>query len=64
MANLNLEILLTPKEASARLRVTVGTLAVWRSTKRYPLPYVRVGRAIRYRQNEVDAYLRQHSEAR
>ena len=29
--------LLTPKQAAQLLKVSVGTLAVWRSTKRYDL---------------------------
>lgn len=29
--------LLTPEEAAIILRASVGTLAVWRSTKRYPV---------------------------
>jgi excisionase family DNA binding protein len=56
---LDLPILLTPEEVAARLRVTTGTLAVWRCTKRYRLQYVRVGRAIRYRLEDVEEFLRQ-----
>ncbi len=33
------------------------TLAVWRSTKRYPLAFVRVGRLIRYRLSAIEAFL-------
>ncbi len=40
--------LLTPAQMAQLLGVSVGTLAVWRCTKRYPLPYVKVGRAVRY----------------
>lgn len=40
--------LLDEHEAAAFLKVTVGTLQVWRSTKRYPLEYVKVGRSVRY----------------
>jgi excisionase family DNA binding protein len=45
--------LLTPKEVADYLRVTTGTLSVWRSTKRYPLPFVRVGTKIFYRSSAV-----------
>ena len=38
----------TPEATAALLGVTVGTLAVWRSTKRYPLAWCRVGRRIMY----------------
>lgn len=49
--------LLTPAEAAARLGLKVGTLAVWRCTNRYPLPYYRAGRLIRYAAADVDAFL-------
>ncbi len=45
--------LLTEKEAAAKLNVTPGTLSVWRSTRRYPLRYVRIGRKIRYRVQDL-----------
>ena len=31
--------LLTPKQTAETLGVTIGTLAVWRCTGRYPLPF-------------------------
>ena len=40
--------LLTPVQAAEVLGVSAGTLAVWRCTKRYALPYVKVGRLVRY----------------
>lgn len=46
--------LLTPREVAEWLGVTVGTLAVWRSTGRWGLPFVKVGRRVMY---EVDAAL-------
>lgn len=48
--------LLTPQEVANRLGVSTTTLATWRCTKRYPLPYVKVGRLVRYRQADVDAF--------
>jgi predicted DNA-binding transcriptional regulator AlpA len=33
------------------------TLAVWRSTKRYPIPYVKLGRMVRYRKKDLQALL-------
>jgi excisionase family DNA binding protein len=49
--------LFPPKQAADYLGVSVGTLEVWRSTKRYPLPYVKVGRLVKYRQADLDAFL-------
>ena len=44
-------------EAAQILDLKPGTLQVWRSTKRYPLPYVKVGRLVRYRQSDLEAFL-------
>lgn len=49
--------LLKPPQAAALLGVEVGTLEVWRSTKRYPLAFVKVGRAVRYRLSAINAFL-------
>ena len=40
--------LLTPEQAAGILGVTAGTLNVWRATRRYPLPYVKIGRKVMY----------------
>lgn len=48
--------LLTPPEVADHLGVSVETLNVWRCTKRYPLPYVKVGRLVRYRVSDVEAF--------
>ena len=47
----------TPKEAAAYLGMKAQTLAVWRTTGRYCLPFVRVGRSIRYRVSDLDAWM-------
>lgn len=49
--------LLSEQEAADKLGVKPSTLQVWRSTKRYPLPYVKVGRNVRYRTSAVDAFI-------
>ncbi len=49
--------LLTPRETGKALGVTEGTLAVWRCTRRYPLPYVKAGRLVRYRATDVAAFI-------
>ena len=51
------EQLLNTTQAAEVLQVTPGTLMVWRSTKRYPLKFVRVGRNIRYRSSDLEAFL-------
>lgn len=49
--------LVDDKTAASQLDVTPGTLAVWRSTGRYNLPFVKVGRKVRYRQMDLDAWI-------
>ena len=49
--------LFTPDQAAAYLGMSTQTLAIWRCTKRYPLPYIKVGRLVRYRKSGCDAFL-------
>jgi excisionase family DNA binding protein len=49
--------LLSRKQAANYLGVTENTLSVWASVKRYNLPYVKVGRLVRYRLSDLDAFL-------
>lgn len=49
--------LLTEVEAAHFLGLEPKTLAVWRSTKRYPLSYVKVGRLVRYYRSDLLAFL-------
>lgn len=52
-------VLMTPKQVAEKLGLkTVHTLAVWRSSKRYSLPYIKVGRLIRYRESDVEEFIR------
>ena len=48
---------LTPTQVAEILGVTTGTLAVWRCTKRYQLPLVKIGRKIFYRTEDVYAFV-------
>jgi hypothetical protein len=48
---------LSPAETANILGVTKGTLAVWRCTKRYYLPFVRIGRKVFYRAEDVSAFV-------
>jgi hypothetical protein len=49
--------LLTPAQTAAALHTTKGVLAVWRSKKRYPLKFVRIGRRIFYRVEDVQKFI-------
>jgi excisionase family DNA binding protein len=43
--------------AAAYLGVRPHTLEVWRTTRRYDLPFVKVGRLVKYRRADLDAFL-------
>jgi excisionase family DNA binding protein len=49
--------LLDEKEAAVILTVKPETLSVWRSTGRYGIPFVKVGRRVRYRRSDLDKWL-------
>lgn len=51
------EPLLTARQASEFLQVPVSTLAVWRSTGRVQLAYVKLGGAVRYRSEDIARFL-------
>jgi hypothetical protein len=57
--------LLDDIQTAQALKVQPNTLAVWRSTGRYDLPYVKCGRLVRYRVGDVRAFIakrtRQHT---
>jgi excisionase family DNA binding protein len=54
------EPLLTPQQVARQLVVEETTLAVWRSTRRQPLPFVKVGGLVRYRRADVQAFIQSH----
>ncbi len=49
--------LLDRPAAAAYIGVKPQTLAVWKSTQRYNLPVIMVGRLARYRRRDLDAWL-------
>jgi excisionase family DNA binding protein len=54
---MSVQKLLTAEEVADLLGVTIHTLAVWRSTGRYNLPYVKSGRLVRYREPDVHKFI-------
>jgi excisionase family DNA binding protein len=56
MPNVVLPGLLTPEEVAVVTGLSRETLAQWRSQKR-GLPYLKIGRVVRYDSAEVQAYL-------
>ncbi len=49
--------LLSADQAAATIDVTSGTLSVWRSTGRYGIPFIKIGRKVRYRKSDLLAWL-------
>lgn len=45
--------LLDDTRAAESLGVSRGTLAVWRSTGRYNLPFLKIGRLVKYRVGDL-----------
>ena len=43
--------------AAEFLATTPGTLAGWRCTRVVEIPYVKLGKAVRYRQSDLDAFV-------
>jgi Helix-turn-helix domain len=56
----DLELLTESKTAELLGLRNPKTLAVWRCTKRYDLPYVKYGRSVRYRLKDVRAFIESH----
>ncbi|MDP3845523.1 MAG: helix-turn-helix domain-containing protein [Pseudomonas sp.] len=54
---LNPADLLTPEQAALVLGLSDKTLATWRSTGRYALPFLRCGARIRYRRDDLANWL-------
>lgn len=59
--NLSPSDLITPDQVAAALGLSHRTLAAWRSSRRNPLPYVKVGSRVRYRRQDVAAWLEAHT---
>ena len=53
--------LMDQKTAAAYLGTTIGSLNTWRALGKYNIPYVRWGRNIRYRKEELDVWIREHT---
>ena len=52
--------LLTREQAAAYLGVSPRTLAVWKCTGRYGLPVCKVGRLVKYRRSDLDAFIQRN----
>jgi len=57
------QALLTPEQVSMRLGITPETLQAWRTCNRYDLPYVKVGRLIRYRNVDIERFIARRTKS-
>lgn len=55
------KILLTDEEAAYVLDLEPDSLAVFRSTGRHGIPYIKIGRNVRYRRSDLEAWLISHT---
>jgi excisionase family DNA binding protein len=58
------EEMLTTAAAAGLLGVSPTTLAIWRSVGRHDLPYCKVGRLVRYRRSDLDAWVARRTRTR
>lgn len=49
--------LLTTREAAQLLGIKENTLTIWRNTDRQHIPYIKIGRAIRYKRSDLVKFL-------
>ncbi len=49
--------LLNVEQAAEFIGITSHTLDVWRSTKRHSIPYLKVGRLVKYRKSDLERWL-------
>lgn len=52
--------LLSREQAAVYLGISPRTLAVWKSTGRYNLPVVKIGRYAKYRKADLDAFIQRN----
>jgi excisionase family DNA binding protein len=51
----------TNNQAAEHIGVSPRTLEIWRCTKRNKIPFIKVGRLVKYRKSALDAFLDQHT---
>jgi len=52
--------LLKEEDSATRLDLSPTTLATWRCTGRSDLPWVKIGRNVRYRESDILAFIARH----
>ena len=57
LKNSSSDPLFTSPEAAEYIGVSESTIVVWRCTGRYKIPFIKVGRLVRYRRSDLEAWL-------
>jgi predicted DNA-binding transcriptional regulator AlpA len=52
-----MEPLLTEQNVADTYHIAKETLQQWRHHRRYKLPFIKIGRLVRYRQSDVEAFV-------
>lgn len=55
------DLLYTRREVSRILGLNEGTLAVW-ACKKKKLPYIKIGRSVRYRREDVAEFIKKNTK--
>jgi phage terminase Nu1 subunit (DNA packaging protein) len=55
------QCLVPPEQAAEHLNVTTRTLANWRSRGTPNVPFSKIGRCVKYRLSDLDAYIAKNS---
>jgi excisionase family DNA binding protein len=50
-------------EAAAYLGVAKQTLAIWKCTKRYNLPFIKIGKLVKYKKSDLDQFIADNSQS-
>lgn len=49
--------MLNREDAAKYLGISSSTLANWACTRKFNIPYFRLGKAVRYRKSDLDAFI-------
>ena len=61
MKNMNQAKFFTPEELADHLKLSLKTLANWRSDGSVPLAYVKFGKKVLYSSSDVEAFIESHT---
>lgn len=54
------DVLATPEQAAKLIQINASTLQKWRSTGENNIPFVKIGRSVRYRVTDLRDYVERH----